>query len=92
MDRSPNLIARRFSVAVFLSLILLTPSTGATAQQPAGSVSEERDRGIQLYKLGEFKQATESLRAAVKKNKEDADAWYYLGLARARGDDQKNAR
>ena len=52
MDHSPNLIARRFSVALLLSLILLAASTGATAQQPAGSVSEERDRGIQLAQPG----------------------------------------
>ena len=80
MDRSPNLIGSRFTVAIFLSLILLGTS-GATAQQPANSSSADRDRGLQLYKQGDAKGAIEVLRATVNRDKEDGDAWHYLGLA-----------
>src|SRR5260370_13558518 len=81
MDHADNLIARRFSVALLLSLILLAASTGATAQQPAGSLSEERDRGIQLYQQGDSPGAVKALRSATHKDKNDLAAWHWLGLA-----------
>jgi TonB family protein len=92
VDRSPNLIGSRFTVALLLSLILLATSTGTTAQQPSSNSSEERDHGIQLYKQGDAKGAIEVLRAVVKRDKEDADAWHYLGLALASVGDKSAAR
>ena len=92
MDHSQNLIARRFAGALLFSLILLAASTSATAQQPAASPSEDRDRGIALYTQGDTRGATLKLRAAVKRDKNDGEAWYYLGLALVRVDDMKNAR
>ena len=44
-------------------------------------VSEDRERGIQLYQKGDTRGAIEALRAATSKNKDDGDAWHYLGLA-----------
>lgn len=92
MDHSANLIGSRFSVALLLSLIVLATSTGATAQQPAGSISEERDRGIQLYKQGDAMGAIAALRAATKRNKNDISAWHYLGLSFEKAGKKDDAR
>ena len=77
MDPSHNSIGPRFPVALILSLILLATSTGAIAQQP----SEDRDRGIQLYKQGDPAAAIKILTKVVEKHSDDADAWYFLALA-----------
>jgi TonB family protein len=94
MRSSHEIVTLHFGVTLFLSLalIVLGASTSTNAQQPAHSPPEARDRGIQLYNQGDTKAATQALSAAVKKNKEDAEAWYYLGLAALRGNDLKNAR
>jgi TonB family protein len=69
-------------VAALLFFIILNLATfSVSAQQPINGASEERERGIQLYKQGDAKGAIEVLRATVKRDKEDADAWHYLGLA-----------
>ena len=81
MDSSPNMIAPRFTIAVLLSLVLLATCADATAQQPASSASEDRDRGIQVYKQRDAKSAIELLRMAVKRHKDDISAWHYLGLS-----------
>jgi TonB family protein len=41
----------------------------------------ERDRGIDLYKQGKAQAAIKILKEAVKQHSDDADAWYFLGLA-----------
>jgi Tfp pilus assembly protein PilF len=87
-----DLIAPRFSVAVFLSLILLAASTGVTAQRPAGAPSEDRDRGIQLYNQGDFPGAVKALRSATQKGKDDLSAWHWLGLALERQGKSGDAR
>ena len=48
-------------------------------QQP--SADAERIRGIELYRQGDANGAVEALRGAVKTNRDDAEAWHYLGLA-----------
>jgi TonB family protein len=62
------------------------------AQQPPAPSSAERERGVELYKQGEIQGAVKALRAAVKLDKTDADAWYYLSLALNRGGGLKEAR
>src|SRR5882672_798324 len=69
----------RITIALFFSLVLL--ATGATAQQPAGGLSNERDRGIQLYQQGNFPGAVKSLRSATHKDKTNLSAGPWLGLA-----------
>ena len=49
-------------------------------------------RGIELYTQGKHKDAIKALRAATKKRKEDADAWFYLGMAYVRTGEAKKAR
>ena len=43
--------------------------------------SEDRNRGIQLYQKGDTRGAIAALRSATDKNRDDGDAWHYLGLA-----------
>lgn len=80
--------------AAFLLVVLPSVSVrnGAFAQQPPGSAAEDRERGIKLYQLGDATAAIEALREAVKKTKDDGDAWHYLGLAVLLKGDKAEAR
>ena len=83
MESPPNLMTPHFSLVVSLSvaLFVLTTCASANAQQPASSVSADTDRGIQLYKQGDFEGASKALRTAIKRQKNDISAWHYLGLS-----------
>lgn len=72
--------------------ILFSCSLNMRAQQAAATGEQDRDRGIQLYTQGNSKEAIASLRLAIKRDKNDSRAWYYLGLALLGEDDLKNAR
>src|SRR5258708_19635772 len=61
MDHA-TLVASRFTVALFLSLVLGVIATSGNAQQPATSGSEDRDHGIQLYKQCDNKRPPAALR------------------------------
>jgi tetratricopeptide (TPR) repeat protein len=60
--------------------------------QQATAGAEDRDRGIQLYQKGDARGAIEALRAATSKNKDDGDAWHYLGLALLAAGNKDEAR
>lgn len=90
MEKTRNLTASLLTVALFFSLTML--AADATAQQPVSSSSEDRDRGIQLYKQGDTKGAIAALRAATKHNKADISAWHYLGLASEQKGDKGSAK
>ncbi|HEY8460988.1 MAG TPA: TonB family protein [Blastocatellia bacterium] len=45
------------------------------------SQAAEKELGIELYRKGNFNEAAKALQKAVKKEKKDFDAWYYLGLS-----------
>jgi TonB family protein len=62
------------------------------AQETLTPGHEERDVGISLYKQGNNESAILALSNAVKKDKFDAEAWYYLGLAFKVSGDAKGAR
>jgi TonB family protein len=87
--REATITVRRSIVS---AIIALSCGLSICAQQPAQTTSEDRDRGIQLYGQGDTKGAISALRAAVKHDKADGYAWYYLGLALVRADDLRNAR
>lgn len=54
----------------------------AQQQPPPPAQSAELERGVELYRQGDMKGASKSLRAAVKKeSKRDPRAWLYLGQA-----------
>jgi tetratricopeptide (TPR) repeat protein len=83
------------ALSLYSCLLIIGPHAAARAQeqqQPAAATATERDRGIGLYKQGNIKDAIKALRAAVKQNKADADAWYFLSLALNRDGDTKGAR
>ncbi|HEX8920211.1 MAG TPA: tetratricopeptide repeat protein, partial [Pyrinomonadaceae bacterium] len=78
-----------------LSLVWFKVEVRAQQQQPSPTVAEgaaARERGIKLYEQGEIKEAVKALREAVKQDKNDAAAWYYLSIALNRDDDVKGAR
>lgn len=56
-------------------------SSVAVAQAPFTPGSEERDRGIELFRKRNFTEAAKTLKKATSKNKLDEQSWYYLGLA-----------
>ncbi|HYR77064.1 MAG TPA: tetratricopeptide repeat protein [Pyrinomonadaceae bacterium] len=64
-----------------IALAVLTCFSTYAQSQPATVGAEDRDRGIRLYQKGDTKGAIEALRAATSKNRDDGDAWHYLGLA-----------
>ena len=85
----------RFVTAVCVSafLIFFPSASGASfQQQSSANQSSNTTQGVEMYKRGETKRAIEALRVAVKQNKEDADAWHYLGLALNRDGKAKDAR
>lgn len=82
----------RFLTTLTVAFILVGYAIPAISQQPVESISEQRDRAIQLYKQGDAKGAAKILAAVVKQDKSDSDAWYFLGLALVRADDLSNAR
>ena len=87
---SINNALNQLSKSIWLIVVLLFCGL-AQGQQPDDPVAS-RQRGIQLYKKEELKPAIEALRRAVKLDKNDAEAWYYLGAALNRNDDLKGAR
>lgn len=70
------------------AVLFLNPSFIA-AQAP---VSQDRQAGIVFYNEGKTAEAISALRSAIKQDKADGDAWYYLGLALVRVDNMKAAR
>lgn len=68
---------------------LLQFAAGARAQQEPGA---DRERAAALLKAGAHREAAEALRAAVKKDKADAEAWHMLGVSLSRSRDAKGAR
>ena len=81
--------AATISIYCFFSLIVWSRHS-AFAQQP--SQAPERERGIELYSKGNFNEAVKALQEAVKKQKSDPDAWYYLGLSLLRSGKTGDAR
>ena len=65
------------------------PSSSAAAVKPP---VDDTARGVQFYQQSKYKEAVKLLRAVTKKNKEDAEAWLYLGLSHLRLDEMKKAR
>jgi TonB family protein len=66
-------------LAVLCLLIILFGFDATVAQQPGPSL--DLTQGIQLYKQGDYDGAIKILQDLVSRSPDDADAWYYLGLA-----------
>lgn len=65
-----------------------TPQATPSATNPPADTA----RGIELYKQGQHREAAGVLRGAVKRRKDDAQAWLHLGIALARAGESKDAR
>lgn len=63
-----------------LLTVLLVASTAVFSQSTSTGGSPDLNRGIELYREGNYADATKLLKKAVKQNKTDGTAWYYLGL------------
>lgn len=66
-------------------------SASPAPPQASNTLSPEAAMGIGLYQRGDAKGAVKALRSAVKKNKQDAEAWHFLGLALHLEGDLKDA-
>ena len=66
--------------AVLVALVLSLPLF-VQAQQLDSPADQTTARGIELYRQGKTFEAIKVLLQVVEKHKDDADAWYYLGLA-----------
>ena len=62
---------------VYLSFLIIPGHVKGQQSEPPTDTA----RGIQLYKQGDSPAAIKILKEIVKKDPDDADAWYYLGLA-----------
>jgi TonB family protein len=62
------------------------------AQAQQETASDDTTQGVRLYKQGDKKGAIKVLRTVVKQHKDDAIAWYYLGLALNGNGDTKESR
>ena len=51
----------------------------------------EREKGIEFYEGGDYKAAIESLEKAVKTDKNDGEAWHFLGMAYGRNRESNKA-
>ena len=67
-------------IVLLVSLSFLTTAR-AQAQQSDGATNSDTARAIEIYQQGDATEAIKLLQAIVKKRPDDADAWYYLGLA-----------
>ena len=65
-------------------IVLASGSQSAYAQASETSGLQDRTHAIELYQQGDFTGASVTLRAFVKRNKDDVTAWHYLGLALGR--------
>jgi TonB family protein len=83
--RDLRALPRFFAAPLVLGLCL-----SAFAQQPAPQ--SEKDRGVALYRKGASLEAAKALQEVVKKQGNDADAWYYLGLSLHAAGKVKDAR
>lgn len=92
--RPPN-ISLRLSLKNFLlicvCLFLSGTRTFLRAQQTTPSMPDELTRGIELYRQGSYSDTVKLMRALSKKQKDNADAWHYLGLALMKQDKVKDA-
>ena len=86
-------------LAALVCACLLGAVAAARGQEPKQtpvvvntSVNSETARGIELFKSGDNEAAIKSLRDATKKDRTDAEAWHYLGLALVKKEKLKDAR
>jgi tetratricopeptide (TPR) repeat protein len=90
------MLQSRLRAAALLGGIMFLAASGVgflpAYAQPSAPPMGELARGISLYKSGDTKGAIEVFRAAVKSQKDNAEAWGYLGLALNKDGQAREAR
>ena len=80
--RVPHYARAFVLVSLLLSLLLDSGSSAhLQSQQQDGTKNRDTERAIETYHQGDATEAIKQLQAIVKRRPDDADAWYYLGLA-----------
>lgn len=93
--QTPRTMAASHRVAIMLfclSLLLCVASPATRAQEQPSAASPDTARGIKLYQQGNTEEAIKLLKEVVKERPDDADAWYYMGLAYEQDGREYNAR
>lgn len=80
-----------FLLSSLLLAIGLIPTVQTQPQKVTVTGSTERERGVALYNQDKIKEAISALKVAVKKDKSDYQAWYFLGLAQIKREGFKDA-
>jgi tetratricopeptide (TPR) repeat protein len=80
--------SRFFYTTLFVAALFCGFSTHAAFAQTDFT---DREKGIELYTSGKYQEAIETLQKAVETDKEDKQAWLYLGASFARQKDDKQA-
>ncbi|MFL6230355.1 MAG: TonB family protein [Pyrinomonadaceae bacterium] len=84
--------SRKLTISL-LACSLIGSTRGAFASQPQPiPASTDAKVGIDLFRSGNTEGAIKALRDATGKDKADADAWYYLGLALIKHHEPQEAR
>lgn len=76
--RNMSIDLRGLLAAATLPLVLICDITYATTQSP----HPDRERGVQLYRDGDYERASQVLDKATQNAPSDARAWTYLGLSK----------
>lgn len=82
--KMPTLRDSRADILACISVTLCIASASAIsalAQTGPANSPTSRLRGIELYHQKKYGEAADVLKQAITKDKTDADAWYYFGLA-----------
>jgi TonB family protein len=89
----PRASVHSFPVCLLAGVIVCVwfVSTVAHAQEKTATDTEDRSRGIELYKQNKIPESISTLRKAVQKNKTDYTSWHFLGLAYIESNDLKDA-
>jgi TonB family protein len=74
MDKPHLKVSAFFSLALCFHILAIVSSAQT-------DTAKQRLHGIELYNEKKYNEAAGLLKKAVKSNKADADAWYYLGLS-----------
>jgi Flp pilus assembly protein TadD len=77
----PMKTLHRISLIVIFAILFNAPAQAQT----------ERDNGIALYRKADYQNAVKLLKQATKKDANDAQAWYFLGLSYLRLDKNKES-
>jgi TonB family protein len=71
----------RLPASLVLALLVTCAPGIPSSAQTASPDNSQRIRGIELFHQHHYSESVSLLKQVVKKDKSDADAWFYLGLA-----------